>query len=302
MKLKRYDDFINENVNDKHALLDILREWGVFNPLEFMKYLEEIGYTIIELDPVGTNESIRIFDDVNKIFEDDDEHNFGWDDIPEEDINGDKLKNFLRRKGVKEYAIDGFFSSLYSDLGYVIVKDDEWTDTNSDFVPENENKLIMEYSDYNKPEGIDLLKDKINKKINPSLVQHIQKLGRYMQNAVYYGGRARLYPGSVDEKEQYDSIVQYVYFMKKTLKGIHDLEKKIKSIKKKRKLTDEETEWFERHINWVIDDGYRNYPWKFTGQLSKFDQEELDIVAVDFDKLVDRYHGKKIYPKRNEKV
>jgi len=296
--MKRFNEFINENINDKSAFLDILREWGVFNPPEFMKYLKEIGYTIIELDPVGTNESISNFNDFDKIFEDDDEGD--W-----EDSDDTKLKNFLRRKGIEEYAIDGFFDSLHDDLGYVIIKDEDWAPMDDDFEPENENKLVMNeysgYGDYDHIEKIDKIKYKIKDKLNPNIIQSVQKLGTYMHDVYTHGLRARL--DSVTDKEQYDHIVQYAYNLKKALKGISTLERKIENISKKRKLTDNEQEWFDRYVAWVIKDGYYAYPWKFKGYLSKYDQEELDVVVSEFNKLVDRNYGKKIYPpKKNEKI
>ena len=80
MVLKRFNDFINESVNDNYALFDILRQWGVFNPPEFMEYLDEVGYTIIELDPVG--KGIQESFDSFKLFEDDDE---GYENYTEDE-------------------------------------------------------------------------------------------------------------------------------------------------------------------------------------------------------------------------
>ena len=53
MRLTKFNEFsINENL-DKDALEEILRGWGVFNPPQFFQWLEDHGYTIVELEPVG---------------------------------------------------------------------------------------------------------------------------------------------------------------------------------------------------------------------------------------------------------
>ena len=169
--MKNFKEFVNESVNDKHALLDILREWGVFNPLEFMRYLEEIGYTIIELDPVGTNESIN--------YEDGDLYDISDEEELEEVLdfgNIDSLDRFTE------------------ELGYVIIKKDE---------------VMNEYGEYGELDAIDVFKDRFKKKINPTLIQSIQKLGNYMHEVDTNGMRANMSVSStMTDKEQYEHVVK----------------------------------------------------------------------------------------------
>ena len=77
--------------------------------------------------------------------------------------------------------------------------------------------------------------------------------------------------------------LKYAYNLKKAIHGIIKLENKIKRITKKRRLTEDEQEWFDRYVNWVIRDGHYRYPRKFSGFLSEFDQEELDKVVDRFN-------------------
>ena len=54
MKLKRFNESIEENNDNEQSLEEILRSWEVYNPNEFIKYLEENGYKIIK------NENVKI--------------------------------------------------------------------------------------------------------------------------------------------------------------------------------------------------------------------------------------------------
>jgi hypothetical protein len=261
MKLHKFEDFVNESVNDKYALLDILREWGVFNPLEFMRYLEELGYTIIELEPVGTNESV--------ISDEDD-----WYDISDEEALEEAL----------EFGNIDSLDRLKDELGYVIIKKDEI--------------MREEYGQYNEIEPLDHFINKLNKTVKPTLLQSVQKLGKYMREVVTNGLRTKL---DLNDKELYDHVVLYTHNLKKALQGILRLEKRIIKITKKRSLTDKEQESFDRYVNWVINDAYNYFPSKFTGYLSEFDQEEMDTVIDEFNRLIDRYgRGRKLYQKKKE--
>ena len=122
------------------------------------------------------------------------------------------------------------------------------------------------YVDYEQMDNIDKMKTIFKKKFNPSLIQSIQKLGTHMHD-VYTNGIS-FGVDSLTDKEQYDHVVQYAYHLNKSLQGIEKLEKIINRITTKRKLTEKEQEWFDRHVKWVIRDGYYTYPRKFTGFLS----------------------------------
>lgn len=63
MNILKFNNFLNEAVNDNGALIDILDEYGLANPIQFIKCIEDAGYTIIELDQVGIKESYNYGDD-----------------------------------------------------------------------------------------------------------------------------------------------------------------------------------------------------------------------------------------------
>jgi len=281
MQLKRFSEFINESVNDKYALLDILREYGVYNPPEFMNYLNDLGYTIIELDPVGRGiqESFNTFD---KVFEDDDEGE--WEDTEE-----DKLNNFLISRGVKQYALDSFFNDLHKEFGFVIVKDTEWEATDDDFEPENESNIN---------EDMDL-KYKLQKRLNPTLFQRISKIGMIMMDISYHGLRTRL---DIPDDDQYMHTMNFVYDGLKVLKGISKLEKWIEKKSKEHNLsTDDRTE-FNEFIIRTIKELHYQYPRKFKGELTNFEQDDMDEFVNTFNQLVDKYNvGKKIYQEHENK-
>lgn len=55
MKLRRFNEEINfppntRDYNEK-TLEEILRDYEVYNPKEFIKYLDENGYKIVKKDP-----------------------------------------------------------------------------------------------------------------------------------------------------------------------------------------------------------------------------------------------------------
>jgi len=258
MKLHRFKDFLNESVNDKYALLDILREWGVFNPLEFMRYLEELGYTIIELEPVGTNENFK--------YEDTDD----WYDILDEEILEEAL----------EFGNIDSLNRLREELGYVIIKKDE----------------VM-----NEGENFDITMRRLKRKVAPTLIDDINKIGMWMLDVDTNGLRANMKPSQMmSDKEQYDHVVKYAYYLKKVLKGIEKLEKRLENISKKRRLMDDEQDRYDRLINSIRKTGHYRYPWKFEGFLSKYDQEELDNVVSEFNMFIDKYGGKKIFLDKKE--
>lgn len=270
MILKKFDDFINESVNDKYALLDILREYGVFNPAEFMNYLNELGYTIIEFDPVGRGIK-ESFDTFDKIFEYDEYFDEVFDD------EEDKLHNFLIVKGVENP--DSFFNELYDNFGIAIVKDSEW---------EPMDESINEELD------IDDMKNKLRKKFNPSMFERISKISRIMMNVSTHGLRVGLdLPGD----EQYLHVLGYIYESIKALKSILRLENWMEKKKNNRDLSSEEAKQFNDFIQYVIKEMNYRYPWKFEGHLTDFEQDDLNTLVQTYNELVDRYTGKKL-PKK----
>ena len=297
--MKNYNEFINEDVNDKHDLFDILRNWGVFNPPEFIIYLEEIGYTIIELDPNSTNESLNILveshayqcvtcgerakheeikDNPNMVcgncgnsdWVTEYEYDDGYDRYEDEYEDEYDLKEALEFGNVN--LVD-----LKNDLGYIIIKNQDIT---------NEQKDI---------------RDMIKNKFNPTIKDTINKLEMVMMDVSYHGLRSGL-DSSITDKEQYDHITQYILHLKRVLKGVIKLEKRIAKLKKSHKLSSDDLRDFNIFINHVIKESYYRFPWNFKGYLSDFDQEKMDTVIGEFNNLVDRYQGKKIYPKRHEKI
>ena len=222
-----------------------------------MRYLEELGYTIIELEPVGTNESVNNDEDY-------------WYDISDEETLEEAL----------EFGNIDSLDRLKDELGYVIIKKQE----------------------VNEEMDIDEAVEKLRKKVSPTLTQSINKLGMIMMDVEYNGLRAnRMLSSVVTDKEQYDHIVKYVHLLKKVLKGIYRLEKRIERIQKKRRLTDDEQDRFDRLIRHVIEGAHYRFPWDFKGYLAEFDQEEMDTVVAEFNRLVDRYQGKKIIPPKKDK-
>ena len=277
MKLKKYNDFIKESLSDKYDLFDILREYGVFNPPEFMKYLNELGYTIIELDPVenGIQESFNLF---NTITEDDEWFDEVYDD------EEDRLHNWLVNKGVKNP--DTFFNELYDSFGIAIVKDSDWEPV-EEFVSE-EFKTNNEFD----------VREKIRKKLNPSIEEKISKLTNIMMDASYNGLRVNLSPDNLTDKQIYDHIMKYVNLNKKLLKGIIRLEDKVDKLKNEHKLSSEELKEFNDFVVRALQEIHYRYPWKFKGQLSTRDKDEMNDMINIYNKLADKYHSKKITPKK----
>jgi len=272
--IKKFDEFLNESVNDKQAFLEILREWGVFNPPEFMNYLNELGYTVVELDPVGSGikESFETF----KLFEDDDE---GYEDYMDDEE--ERLKNWLIRKGVK-YP-DGFFQELYDEFGITIVKDSEWVRVEDDFVPENES--INENKD---------VRDIIRDKLNPSMFERISKLGITMMDVTTHGLRVNLdLPGD----EQYMHVLGYIHDSIKVLNGLIKLEKWTNKKKLDRTLSSEDDKRFQDFVQYVIKEIHYRFPWKFPGYLTHFEQDDLNDLVEKYNELVS-IHGGKMLPKK----
>lgn len=291
MKLDKFDNYkLNENDEYVKSLEEILREWGVFNPELFLKWLKNEGYTIVQLDNVA-NENIKNFNIFNKIFEiNDDEFDEGLEDSDEE-----KIYNFLLKMGV--YNPDTFFDDLYNELSISIVKESDCTP----IIDFKQNKIVENYKlfDSNKniiTEDIDMI-NKLRKTFKPTIKEIISKLSTIMMDASYHGLRARLYPSSVDEKEQYDHIMQYVYYNQKLMKGISKLEKKIEKLKKEHKISSEELREFSKFILSALNEIHYRYPWKFQGYLADFDQDDLDEMVKTYNEFVDNYVGKKIYQK-----
>lgn len=282
MILKRYNEFINESVNDKFALLDILRGYGVFNPAEFMKYINELGYTIVELDQVGRTIQ-ESFDKFDKVFEDDDEV---YDDFIEDEKY--RLHNWLIRNGV-EYP-DSFFNELYDEFGLTIVKDSEWEPIDDDFVPANESLTN---------ENIDM-RDKLKRRINPTMFDKISKIGMIMMDVYTHGLRANL--ESIPGDEQYMHTMQYVYESLKAINLIKKLEKWTEKKKNNKELSSSELKEFDNFIRETIETFHYKYPRNFKGQLTSFEQDDMDKFVNEYNKLVDKYSGKKIYQVHNRNI
>jgi len=263
MTLKRFNDFINESVNDKYALLDILKEWGVFNPLEFMKYLENLGYTIIELDPVGRGIQEKF--DTFKLFEDDE----WFDDVYDDEE--DRLHNWLIQKGVRNPDI--FFSELYDNFGIAIVKDSDWEPI------ENESK-INEYVD---------VRNKITKSITPTIEETISKLTSIMMDASYDGLRANNdWPDNKEKKH----FMFYLYKGKKLLKGIKKLEKKVDKNKNKHILSSEEQKMFNDFVLRSLKELHYRFPNKFKEKLNDFETEQKETFITNYNELAEKYNTK----------
>lgn len=124
MKLIKYNEFITEKVNNNlDELLSLLRKIGLNTPRLFLSKLTDMGYTIVELGKIETNESVLSIETFGKIFEDDDSWVYDYD---EEELGTDdeeeKLREYLRISGVKNP--DTFFDNLYDKFKLKIVKDE----------------------------------------------------------------------------------------------------------------------------------------------------------------------------------
>jgi len=251
MRLNKFNDFkINENL-DKDALEEILRGWGVFNPPLFFNWLEEHGYTIIELDPVGQGivESFNAFESVE------------WYDTED-----DNLSEFLSENEIDESILD----RMYNQLGYVII---------------NEKIDMREF---------------FRKKFSPTMWERISKLVNIMMDAEYNGLRAIIEGRQGNDKEQYDHIMEYVYLNIKMIKGIRKLEKKTNKLRDEKKITDGDVNEFESFVTKAINEIHYRYPWKFKGFLADFDQDDMNIMVDEYNKLVKEYTGKLIPVKKDK--
>lgn len=250
MRLTKFNDFsINENL-DKDALEEILRGWGVFNPPQFFQWLEDHGYTIVELEPVGQGivESFTAFESEE------------WYDIED-----DNLSEFLSENKIDESILD----KMYNQLGYIVIK-----------------------------EEIDM-KEFFRKKFSPTMWERISKLINIMMDASYNGLRAIIERGEGNDKEEYDHIMKYVYLNIKLIKGILKLEKKTKKLRNEKKITNADVREFEAFVVKVLNEIYYRYPWKFKGFLSDFDQDDMNAMVDEYNRLVKRYTGKLI-PKKEK--